>query len=483
MRVEEYAAEDGVGLASLIARGEISASEAALAAREAMARVNPSINAVIETYDDRIDGAGNTSFSGPFAGVPFLIKDVTGHEAGRKIEYGSRLCAGMVSKADSHFAELLRKAGLNIIGRTNTPEYSIATSSENKLYGATSTPWRQDFSAGGSTGGGAAAVAAGIVPLAHGSDIGGSIRIPASWCGGVGLKPSRGRISSGPWLDESGWGLAMSFVQTRTMRDAAHMLDALAIPQPGDPFVVAKPSEPYAAYLSKPLARLRIAWCAKPLMDAPVDPEVAAAVEAAAKSLAGMGHEVEAADFPFDAATAAREMAHHWFFGFHLWIDGLAKRNGRAVGPDTLEPATLAIYEHARAMDPYRFLDAHAWLNGARREIGRFFTRYDVLVSPTTAQVSQPHGLYGLDLPGMDAVEAMLHLEKPVQYCFPYNVAGAPALSLPLALHSNGLPIGVQLGARPAEEHLLIGLGAALEQAMPWRDRIPPLHVSRIDRA
>jgi len=480
MRIDEYAALDAVGLATLIATGEVSPGEVAHAAREAIGKANPAVNAVIEIYHDRIDGAASARFAGPFAGVPFLIKDVTGHEAGRKIEYGSRLCEGMVSPSDTYFAELLRKAGLNIIGRTNTPEYSIASSSENALYGATSTPWRQGYSAGGSTGGGAAAVASGMVPLAHGSDIGGSIRIPASWCGGVGLKPSRGRVSAGPRLDEGGWGLSMAFVQTRSIRDAAHMLDCLSTPQPGDPFVVWRPAEPYADYLSKPVPKLRIAWCAKPLMDAPVDPEVARAVEATANALAGMGHEVEEASFPFDAASAAREMTCHWFFGFHHWLDGFAAKLGRTIGPHTLEPGTLAIYEFARAMDPYRFPVAHEWLNTARREIGRFFTRYDVLVSPTTAQVSEPNGRYGLDLPGMDAIEVMLHLEKPVQYCFPYNVAGAPALSLPLAMHSNGMPIGVELGARPAEEHLLIGLGAALEQAMPWNGRIPPLHVSNV---
>jgi amidase len=215
-------------------------------------------------------------------------------------------------------------------------------------------------------------------------------------------------------------------------------------------------------------------------MDAPVDPEVARAVEQVARTLSEMGHVVEAADFPFDAARAAEEMTCHWFFGFHLWLNGFAAKLGRAVGPETLEPGTLAIYEFARDMDPYRFLAAHAFLNDARREIGRFFTGYDVLLSPTTAQVSQPHGLYGLDLPGMSAIEVMLHEEKPVQYCFPYNVAGAPALSLPLAMHSNGLPIGIELGARPAEEHLLISLGAALDEALPWRDRTPPLHVKAL---
>jgi len=167
--------------------------------------------------------------------VPFLIKDIGGHEAGRVIENGSRLCKGMIAERDTNVAELFRASGLNILGRSNAPEYLIAGSTENALYGNTLTPWRQGFSSGGSTGGGMAAVVAGMVPIAHGSDIGGSIRIPASWCGGVGLKPSRDRVSAGPLRDEGGYGLAMNFVQTKTVRDAAAMLDCLAVPQVGDP--------------------------------------------------------------------------------------------------------------------------------------------------------------------------------------------------------------------------------------------------------
>ena len=179
------------------------------------------------------------------------MKDVFGHEAGRKIEFGSRLCRGMVAQQDTHYCELLRASGVNIIGRSAAPEYSMSGTTEGALYGNTCTPWRAGYSAGGSTGGGMAAVIAGIVPIAHGSDIGGSIRIPASYCGGVGFKPSRGRISFGPMLDENGYGLAQNFVQVKTVRDAAAMLDCLAVPQPGDPFVIPKPAESYAALIRR----------------------------------------------------------------------------------------------------------------------------------------------------------------------------------------------------------------------------------------
>ena len=199
MNLAEYAAQDATGLARLVQRREVSPRELAATALKAIETVNPELGAVIEVYADRIADLDARSLPrGPFRGVPFLIKDVGPHLKGRKTEFCSRLCQGMVGEVDSNFATLLKATGVNILGRTNTPEFSMASSSENLLYGATSTPWKKGYSACGSTGGGAAAVAAGIVPMAHGSDIGGSIRGPAAWCGGIGLKPSRGRISSGP---------------------------------------------------------------------------------------------------------------------------------------------------------------------------------------------------------------------------------------------------------------------------------------------
>ena len=479
MHIRDYVSYDALGLAQLVSKGEVSATELAHTAADAIALADPELGAVVETYADRIDELDESALgNGPFRGVPFLIKDVGGHEAGRKIEFGSRLCEGMVSDFDTNLFTLIKASGMNVIGRSNTPEYSIAGSAENKLYGNTSTPWRKGYSAGGSTGGGAAAVAAGLVPMAHGSDIAGSIRIPAAWCGGIGLKPSRGRISFGPVLDEGGFGLAMNFVQTRSMRDTAAILDCLSIPQPGDPYVLAKPSQPYSTYGSQRPAPLRVAWTADALMDTPVDPEVAAATEATAQLLADMGHQVEAASLPFDGEQASREMAHFWFFGFHQRLDGYARKMGRAVGPETVESVVLEIYKLSQRMDPYRFLDALAWINQARRDLGRFFVDYDVLVSPSAVTTSPKHGVLGLSLEGFDAVDYIAYGDRPVQYSFPFNVSGAPAISLPLAMHSNGLPIGGQLAGRPAEDHVVIALASALEEATSWHDRVPPLHVT-----
>jgi amidase len=481
MNLTEYASHDALGLAELVARREVTPAELARCAAEAIAAVNPAINAVVETYADRIDGLDERTLgAGPFRGVPFLIKDVFGHEAGRRIEFGSRLCKDMVVEQDTHFVELLRAAGVNVVGRSAAPEYSMAGTTEGALYGSTCTPWRAGHSAGGSTGGGMAAVVAGIVPIAHGTDIAGSIRIPASFCGGVGLKPSRGRISFGPMLDENGFGMATSFIQAKSVRDAAAMLDCVAQPQPGDPFLIPRPAEPWAALAQRAPQRLAIGYSTVGGMGFPTDPEVARAVEAVARTLAGMGHDVAEETPEFDGLPAARAMMDLWFFGFDRRLDGYAKRTGRAIGPDTLEPVTLSVYEHAKRMRPAQFLDALATVNAVRRRFARYFAKHDVWLSPTTARVAEPWGRYNLGRRDVTVQNMAEEILRPVaQFTLPHNLMGTPAISLPLAMHSNGLPIGVQLGTRPADEHVLLQLAGALEQALPWRGRVPPLHVGR----
>ena len=440
------------------------------------------MNAVVELYADRIEGLDETSLGdGPFRGVPFLIKDVFGHEKGRKIEFGSRLCEGMTVEADTCLVDLLKAAGVNILGRSAAPEYSMAATTESALYGNTSNPWKQGYSAGGSTGGGMAAVIAGIVPIAHGSDIGGSIRIPASWCGGVGLKPSRMRVSVGPVVDEGGWGYSMNFVQTKTVRDAATMLDCVSIPQPGDPFIIPKPDEPYATLAARAPGKLRVGIVLDELLGIRVDPEVARAVEAAGKALAGMGHAVEMAKVEIDGDAMVRATTDIFFFGFDSRLDGYARRSGHRPGPDTLEPVILSVYEAAREITPERFIAANSAANAARRRLGQFFTNHDIWLSPTTARVAEPWGRYHLSKPGVGWHNLIEELFKPpCQYTFPHNVMGTPAVSLPLAMHSTGVPIGVQIAAKPAADHLVLQVATALEAALPWSDRLPPLHVSKV---
>lgn len=480
MRLDEYARLDALGLAALVHRGEVTPRELAATAAAAIAQLNPTLNAVVETYPDRIqDLDAATLGSGPFRGVPFLMKDVFGHEAGRRIEFGSRLCAGMVAQQDTMYTQLVKAAGVNVIGRSAAPEYSMAGTTETALYGNTSTPWKHGYSAGGSSGGAMAAVVAGLVPMAQGTDIAGSIRIPASFCGGVGLKPSRGRISFAPMLDENGYGLAQNFVQTKTVRDAAAMLDCLAVPQPGDPFLIPRPTQTWAELARHAPPRLRVGFCTAPLMGVTPDPEVATAVRRVAQGLAANGHAVEEIDPDFDGDAALRAMQVLWFFGFDTRLAGYAARSGHPVSDQTLEPVTWQVLQRARTLTAADFVAAMARLNTARRQLGQLFTRCDVWITPTTARVAEPWGRYNLgrtDVAYDDMATAIL--APVVQYTLPHNIMGTPAISLPLAMTGSGLPIGVQLTAPPAQEHLLLQLATQFEADQPWAARVPPLHVS-----
>lgn len=481
MKPGEYASHDALGLAALVARKEVTPTELAQTALAAIDALNPAINAIVETYPDRIESLDERTLgTGPFRGVPFAIKDVFGHEAGRKIEFGSRLCRGMIATQDTHVLQLFRKAGVNILGRSATPEYSMSGTTEGALYGNTSTPWKKGYSAGGSSGGAMAAVVSGMLPIAHGTDIAGSIRIPASYCGGVGLKPSRGRISYGPAMDENGYGLGMNFMQAKTIRDVAAMLDCLAIPQPGDPFFIPKPAQPYAELARRDPPRLRIGWSTDTLMGFEVDPEVRAAVALAAKTLAGMGHDVSEESPVLDGLKAMRAMKDAWFFGFDLRLEGFAARTGRKIGPETVEPIVLLIYEHAKRMTAQQFMDAMAALNACRRSLGAYWTKYDAWISPTTPRVSERWGNYNLGRSDVAFEELPEKIYRAIgQFTLPHNIMGTPAISLPLVMHSSGLPIGVQIGSRPADEHVVLQLAAVLEKAMPWANRVPPIHASR----
>lgn len=482
MNLAEYAKYDALGLADLVAKKEVAPKELARLAAQAIEKTNPTIKAVVETYPDRIENLDESSLgSGPFRGVPFLTKDVFGHEKGRKIEFGSRLCRGMVAEAGTYYVDQLKAAGVNILGRSAAPEYSMSGTTESVMYGNTSNPWRQGYSAGGSTGGGQAAVTSGMVPIAHGSDIGGSIRIPASWCGGVGLKPSRGRVSIGPVVDEGGLGFSATFIQAKTVRDAAAMLDCLSNPQIGDPFVIPKPAEAYAAIARKKAGKLRIGLVLTELFGVKVDPEVAKAVEATGRTLAEMGHAVEPTAADIGGIETLRSVNEFFFFAFDARLDGYSKRSGHRVGPDTLEPVILSIYEWSKGITPARFMAALGAINTARRKMAQIYARYDVMLSPTTARVAEPWGNYNLSREGVSASNIVDRLFAiPCQFTVPHNIMGTPAISLPLAMHSSGVPIGVQLAGRPADEHLLLQLATGLEEAMPWASRIPPLHVSKM---
>jgi amidase len=254
------------------------------------------------------------------------------------------------------------------------------------------------------------------------------------------------------------------------------MLDCLAVPQPGDPFLIPRPDRPYAELARAAAPRLRIGIVLSELIGVPVDPEVAAAVRAVGRCLAGMGHAVEEAGADMGGLEALARWNDVIFFGFDLRLDSYARRSGLKPGPDTLEPVIWALYEGAREITRERFLAGVAGLNASRRKLGQFYATYDIWLSPTTARVAEPWGRYSLSRRGTDAATLF---REPIQFTAPHNILGTPAMSLPLAMHSTGVPIGVQLAGRPAAEHLVLQLAASLEEAMPWRDRLPPIHISR----
>ena len=465
---------------ALVARRQVSPRELARGAAAAIDAVNPAVHAVVETYADRIDGLDERTLGdGPFRGVPFLIKDFFGHEAAARSNSAAG-CAGAWSRNRTRICSTCsRRRASTCSAAPRRRSIRWPARRRRCLYGNTSTPWKPATRRAGRPAAAWRPSAAGIVPIAHGSDIAGSIRVPASFCGGVGLKPSRGRVSLGPLQDENGYGLGQNFVQTKSVRDTAAMLDVLSVPQVGDPFLIPRPADSYASLALQPARPLRVGWSTKPLMGVSVDPEVAAAVERTAALLAAMGHHVEEESPEFDGLQALRHMADVWFFGFDLRLEGYSARSGQPIGPDTLEPITFKIYEYATHMTAKQFVTALAGINTARRQLARFFLRHEsgsarpplaspsrgaptILAAPTSrSRIWQRRSFAG----------------RASSPC-PITFSASPAISLPLAIHSNGLPIGVQLGSAPATEHVLLQLASALEKAAPWAGQIPPLHAS-----
>jgi amidase len=480
MNLTEYANYDGLGLGELVHTRQISARELAHVFQRAVDKVNPLINAVIETYPERIAALDPDRVPpGAFAGVPFLLKDVGSGEAGKLQELGSRLTRGRVATADRFLTQLFRASGLTLLGRTTTPEFALSASTESLLTGPTRNPWDPALLAGGSSGGAAASVAAGMLPIAHASDGAGSIRIPSSACGLVGLKPSRGRVSSGPLTAESIGGMSQEFVVCRTIRDAAAMLDAVARPMPGDPFVIVQPGQLYLEQVGAPIGQLRIAWTARSWQPGtPVDREVARYVEQVAEQCVMLGHDVTEDSPTFEYEDFLRAVCIAWAFGFDVEVDELAAEAGRAIGAETLEPVTLAYYDFARGLTAADFAWAERTANHLRRGTGQFFEHYDILLTPSLMRLPEPLGKYSQSRADLDFYSFFRLCDEMSVHMPLFNLTGQPAISLPLGMSTSGLPIGVQFVARFGREDLLLRLASVFEQAMPWRERRPKIHVS-----
>jgi len=484
MKLEEYARCDALDLAAMVKRREVTPRELVDVALAAIDRVNPAINAVIGRIDPGLVTAQIAAVhpDAPFCGVPFLIKDLVLHMAGVPCDMGSRLAAGAyVPPNDSDLMARFRRSGVVSIGRTNVPEMGFNASTEPVLHGPTRNPWNPSYSSGGSSGGSAAAVAAGLVPIAHANDGGGSIRIPASICGLVGLKPSRGRTPTGPDFADPLHYMGIEHIVSRTVRDTAAMLDAVEGPSPGDRYEIARPARPYLVEISTPPTGLRIAFSAAVQNPCPpASAEVVQALEAVARTCSSLGHQVSQGQPGFDADSYHRANLIFWSSFNAAGIAATGQALGRTPSPENLETSLWATYQSGLALKAIDLEWADAVMNQVCRSVAPFFQAHDVLMTPVLGTPPYKLGVLDANAPGLDAQGWYDHLFRHLPYTSLFNMTGQPAISLPLGQSAQGLPIGIQLVGRLGDEATLLKLAAQLEQAMPWAARLPALHTARL---
>jgi amidase len=466
----------------MVIRGEISPAELVEAAIERIEKINGDLNAVITPLYEKARAAVASGLpDGPFRGVPFLLKDLDAFSAGDPFHAGMKLLkgAGYIPDHSSHLVEKFRAAGLVALGKTNTPELGLDVTTEPAAYGPSCNPWNPEHSSGGSSGGSAAAVASGMVPIAHASDGGGSIRIPASECGLVGLKPSRGRISLGPEYGEYWHGLVISHVVSRSVRDSAGLLDAVAGAMPGDPYTAPPPARPYVEEIGADPGQFRIGLMPEvPEGMPPGHAECAAAVERTGRLLESLGHRVDVAH-P-DALDEHSALVAGFSTLVCCWtakaLDHWGEVVGRPVTEDDVEPPTWQLAQVGRSISGTQYLCAVEELHAWSRRVARWWEEgFDLLVTPTIAAPPPRIGELAAapDDPPIGTSKAFALIPFTPQF----NVTGQPAVSLPLSWTSAGLPIGVQLVAAYGGEDLLIRLASQLERAQPWSDRRPRVRV------
>ena len=472
MNFEVYQRHDATGLAELVRRREVTPDELLAAATSRLEAVNPAINAVIR----RLDGEAQRMIAelapgAPLSGVPFLLKDITARLQGVPTGAGSRLFQDQPCGADSALVAAYRRAGLVIFGKTNTPELGLEPVTEPAMFGPTRNPWDLSRTSGGSSGGAAAAVAAGILPAAHASDGGGSIRTPASCCGLFGLKPSRGRVSFAP-KDEGWGGFSCGHVVSWSVRDSAALLDIAGHPEPGDPYWTAPPARPFAESAKTDPAPLRIAFTTGGFASDGIDPECAQAVRAAARLCEALGHRVEEAAPPIDRASlAAAGVVISASVAADL--DAAATRRGRPIAEDEVEPVTWASYDRGRTIGASLYIQSLRAAHALGRAVAAFHQSYDILICATLGSPAIPVGYLHGDPPDPRGYARRLFDFMPNTQAF--NITGQPAASLPLGMSAGGLPIGVQFVARQGEDALLFGLAGQIERAAPWAGLRPSL--------
>lgn len=473
MAFAEYAHYDGLGLAALVAKRHVTPLELAEEAIARIERFNPQLNAVIhKMYDLGRDTAKSLESPGDgrFRGVPFLLKDILGNYAGVPTACGARFMVDMPAPQDDTLVTRFKAAGLVALGKTNVPEFGLLPTTESVLYGAAHNPWNLAHSTGGSSGGSAAAVAAGIVPVAHANDGGGSIRIPASCCGLVGLKPTRGRNPLGPMLGDIMNGLICEHIVSRTVRDTAAMLDCTHGPEAGDPYFAPAPVRPFLDEVGAPTERLRIAFATQSPGGA-FHPECVAAVERTAKLCEELGHIVEEASPTVDQGTITQSFLAVWCSGLAMQIEAVAMMTGREVKEELFEGVSWGLYQQGRQVTGAQYLLAVAMLQIQGRMVGRFHETYDCWLTPTLG--APPIRLGSIDLNERDPIKALAPILDYVPITPLQNATGQPAISLPLHWTPDNLPVGVMFTGRMGEEATLLRLAAQLEQARPWIDRKP----------
>ena len=479
LSLSDYAAQDGLGLAGLVADKEVTPQELVDTAVQAIEKVNPQLNAILQVLSGQAKAEIQAGLpQGPFTGVPFLIKELVLHAKNTRLDMGSRLAQGYVASEDSELMVRFRRAGLVLVGTTQTPELGYNPTTETTLFGPVHNPWKAGHSAGGSSGGSSAAVAAGIVPMAHANDGGGSIRIPASCNGLVGLKPSRDRVPTGPDYSDPLCGLACELVVSRSVRDSAAILDMVAGADVGALGLPVPPARPYREEIGAAPGKLRIAWTTTPASGEKVDPECEKAVHDTVRLLQELGHTVEEGRPEYDWDEFLENVHVIWTAYNAMAIEELAKDMGRTPGPDNLEAVTLACREDGKrytAVDLLKSLDHGGQLS---RLVGRFFQNIDVFVTPTIAKPPAPHGEVNQNRAGMTAMEWTRQVFSYVPFTPLFNTTGQPAISLPLHWSADGLPVGVQFAGHLGDEATLLRLAAQLEEAKPWADKRPSVHVA-----
>jgi amidase len=478
MPITDYSDYDAVGLATLVADGDVTPLELLDEAVARIERHNPTLNAVVYTmYDEarqravRLRRAEADAGSRRFRGVPFLLKDLLGDYEGVPTASGSRLMTGIPAARDHTLVARYKAAGLVVLGKTNTPEHGLLPTTEPRLYGPCRNPWSLAHSTGGSSGGSAAAVAAGIVPLAHASDGGGSIRIPASCCGLVGLNPTRGRNPLGPDVGDLLGGLISEHVVTRTVRDSAAALDCSHGPEPGDPYCAPPPARPFLAEVTAPAGTLRIAFSRTDFDGERLHPECVTAVERAAALCEDLGHAVEEAAPSVSRDVLTNAFMTLWRAGAATNIDAFAMLTGRVPGEENLEALTWSLYQEGREIRASQYQIAVAMLQMIGREVGRFHAAYDCWLTPTLGGPPVANGV--LDTSERDVERAFAPLLRYVPFTPLQNATGQPAISLPLHWTAAGLPVGVMLTGRFGDEATLLRLAGQLETAAPWKARRP----------